>query len=87
MFLTLATGQAYDSHCNLVLGDVEETIYIVDDEDEDDEIKVRDRVASTTHITRNSLTPCQTVSKKSEMLFVRGKQLTTHHEWHLSCQN
>ena len=46
MFLTLSTGQAYDSHCNLVLGDVEETIYIVDDEDEDDEIKVRDRSPS-----------------------------------------
>ncbi|KAK3334074.1 hypothetical protein B0T19DRAFT_440764 [Cercophora scortea] len=30
---------AYDSHCNLVLGDVEETIYVVDDEDDDDEIK------------------------------------------------
>ncbi|AEO69648.1 uncharacterized protein THITE_2146609 [Thermothielavioides terrestris NRRL 8126] len=44
---------AYDSHCNLVLGDVEETIYIVD-EDDDEEVKL------------------QTVSKKSEMLFVRG---------------
>ncbi|KAK0623825.1 U6 snRNA-associated Sm-like protein-like protein LSm3 [Immersiella caudata] len=45
---------AYDSHCNLVLGDVEETIYVVDDEDADmnEEIK--------------------TVSRKSEMLFVRG---------------
>ena len=33
--------QAYDSHCNLVLGDVEETIYLVDDEEDDeDEIKV-----------------------------------------------
>lgn len=36
--------QAYDSHCNLVLGDVEETIYVVDeDEDEDtsaEEVKV-----------------------------------------------
>ncbi|KAG6365762.1 hypothetical protein INS49_007373 [Diaporthe citri] len=42
---------AYDSHCNLVLGDVEETVYVVDDEAEDEEIK--------------------TVSKKSEMLFVR----------------
>ncbi|KAK9475450.1 uncharacterized protein V1510DRAFT_424497 [Dipodascopsis tothii] len=30
---------AYDSHCNLVLGDVEETIYTVD-EDEADNIKV-----------------------------------------------
>jgi U6 snRNA-associated Sm-like protein LSm3 len=43
---------AYDSHCNLVLGDVEETIYAVDDEDEDEETK--------------------TISRKSEMLFVRG---------------
>jgi U6 snRNA-associated Sm-like protein LSm3 len=32
--------QAYDSHCNLVLGEVEETIYAVDDEDEDEEPKV-----------------------------------------------
>lgn len=32
----LRTTQAYDSHCNLVLGDVEETIYIVDDEDDED---------------------------------------------------
>ena len=33
--------QAYDSHCNLVLGDVEETIYLVEDEEEEaDEIKV-----------------------------------------------
>ncbi|KAL2753004.1 hypothetical protein ACRALDRAFT_1065957 [Sodiomyces alcalophilus JCM 7366] len=44
---------AYDSHCNLVLGEVEETIYVVDDEeDESEEVK--------------------TVSRKSEMLFVRG---------------
>ncbi|KAK4465668.1 hypothetical protein QBC42DRAFT_260652 [Cladorrhinum samala] len=45
---------AYDSHCNLVLGDVEETIYVVDEEneEEDDEVK--------------------TISRKSEMLFVRG---------------
>lgn len=41
------TGQAYDSHCNLVLGEVEETIFAVDDDEE-------------------------TVSRKSEMLFVRG---------------
>ncbi|KAK7733059.1 U4/U6-U5 snRNP complex subunit lsm3 [Cytospora paraplurivora] len=46
---------AYDSHCNLVLGDVEETVYVVDDDAENDEIK--------------------TVSKKSEMLFVRGKTI------------
>ncbi|KXT12932.1 hypothetical protein AC579_4130 [Pseudocercospora musae] len=27
---------AYDSHCNLVLGDVTETVYLVDEEEEDD---------------------------------------------------
>ncbi|KAH7140814.1 P-loop containing nucleoside triphosphate hydrolase protein [Dactylonectria macrodidyma] len=43
---------AYDSHCNLVLGEVEETIYTVDEDDEDDEVK--------------------TISRKSEMLFVRA---------------
>jgi U6 snRNA-associated Sm-like protein LSm3 len=32
--------QAYDSHCNLVLGDVEETVYVVE-EDEDEEEVVR----------------------------------------------
>ncbi|TVY29386.1 putative U6 snRNA-associated Sm-like protein [Lachnellula hyalina] len=34
---------AYDSHCNLVLGDVEETIYVVEedeDEDGDETVKV-----------------------------------------------
>ena len=33
--------QAYDGHCNLVLGDVEETIYVVEeDEDEEETVKV-----------------------------------------------
>jgi len=33
--------QAYDSHCNLVLGDVEETIYLVEEDEEGEEsIKV-----------------------------------------------
>jgi U6 snRNA-associated Sm-like protein LSm3 len=32
--------QAYDSHCNLVLGDVEETIYVVE-EDENEEETIR----------------------------------------------
>ncbi|KAH7203911.1 hypothetical protein DER44DRAFT_747378 [Fusarium oxysporum] len=43
---------AYDSHCNLVLGEVEETIYTVDEDDDDEELK--------------------TISRKSEMLFVRA---------------
>ncbi|MCJ1342916.1 U4/U6-U5 snRNP complex subunit lsm3 [Peltigera leucophlebia] len=30
---------AYDSHCNLVLGDVEETIYIVEEDDEEEVVK------------------------------------------------
>lgn len=34
------TQKAYDSHCNLVLGDVEETHYI-QDEDDESELKVR----------------------------------------------
>ena len=42
---------AYDSHCNLVLGDVEETHYMQDEEDDAD---------------------LKTVSRKLEMLFVRG---------------
>ncbi|KAI2088123.1 U4/U6-U5 snRNP complex subunit lsm3 [Ophidiomyces ophidiicola] len=29
---------AYDSHCNLVLGEVEETIYIVDEDENEQEI-------------------------------------------------
>ena len=56
--------QAYDSHCNLVLGDVEETVYVVDDDEEDDggEGQVR------------------TVKKQSEMLFVRGKRYSFIHK-------
>ncbi|KAH0613994.1 uncharacterized protein LAJ45_02321 [Morchella importuna] len=30
---------AYDSHCNLVLGEVEETIYVVNDDEDDDSVK------------------------------------------------
>lgn len=33
--------QGYDSHCNIVLGDVEETIYVVDEDEEEGEPKVR----------------------------------------------
>ncbi|KAI9749861.1 MAG: U4/U6-U5 snRNP complex subunit lsm3 [Chaenotheca gracillima] len=29
---------AYDSHCNLVLGDVEETVYVVDEDDDENDI-------------------------------------------------
>ncbi|KAJ5408821.1 hypothetical protein N7509_002704 [Penicillium cosmopolitanum] len=50
---------AYDSHCNLVLGDVEETIYVVEEDDNEEE---------TTRV-RGGL---QTIKKQEEMLFVRG---------------
>ncbi|KAK3635584.1 U4/U6-U5 snRNP complex subunit lsm3 [Elasticomyces elasticus] len=30
---------AYDSHCNLVLGDVTETIYMVDEEEEGEDVR------------------------------------------------
>lgn len=64
--------QAYDSHCNLVLGEVEETIYVVeDDDDENDELKV---TPISIHEVRRTIanSPLQTVNRKSEMLFVRG---------------
>jgi small nuclear ribonucleoprotein (snRNP)-like protein len=37
VYMILTVLKAYDSHCNLVLGDVEETIYMVDEDDEDEE--------------------------------------------------
>ncbi|EPE04013.1 u6 snrnp-associated protein lsm3 [Ophiostoma piceae UAMH 11346] len=48
---------AYDSHCNLVLGDVEETIYVTEDDEDDQEVR--------------------TVSRKSEMLFVRAGMVSS----------
>jgi U6 snRNA-associated Sm-like protein LSm3 len=37
LLLKLIFIKAYDSHCNLVLGDVEETIYVVEEDDEEEE--------------------------------------------------
>ena len=54
----------------MVLGDVVETIYVVDDEDEDEEIRVRAYVALQRVLSAK--VACQTITKKSEMLFVRG---------------
>jgi hypothetical protein len=56
----LTPRQAYDSHCNLVLGDVEETIFVADEDDDDDAREPTVR----------------TVKKQSEMLFVRGTSCT-----------
>lgn len=45
--------QAYDSHCNLVLGDVEETVYIVEEDDEEEIVKV---INATESLLRMRLT-------------------------------
>ena len=68
--------QGYDSHCNLVLGDVEETIYVVEeDENEEETVRVRPRVSRCAphRFALASDINSQTVKKQSEMLFVRGK--------------
>ena len=45
-------SQAYDSHCNLVLGDVEETVYVVEEDDEEEEtVRVSMNLLST-HLVR-----------------------------------
>jgi len=33
----ILSSQAYDSHCNLVLGEVEETIYTIEEEEDGEE--------------------------------------------------
>lgn len=58
-----------------MLGEVEETIYAVDDEEEEsDEVKVCDEKRYG-HQSCIILTPFKTISRKSEMLFVRGRVL------------
>ncbi len=47
---------AYDSHCNFILGDAEETVYLL--HDDSSESQGSDRI--------------RTQRKRSEMLFVRG---------------
>jgi len=52
---TNTSGQAYDSHCNLVLGEVEETIYVIDDDDETESVRVRHSGASQLELHANDL--------------------------------
>lgn len=66
--------KAYDSHCNLVLGDVEETVYVVDDDDEDEEVRVSMGIPNN---GRTDISALQTIKKQSEMLFVRGRSSST----------
>ena len=56
------TFQAYDSHCNLVLSEVEESIYGSADDDQDDSAATQDP-------------DDKPIVKRSEMLFVRGELL------------
>lgn len=61
------TQQAYDSHCNLVLGDVEETIYVVEeDENEQETTRVSSAWASmeVENANRKSFSSRQSRSKK-----------------------
>lgn len=68
--------QAYDSHCNLVLGDVEETIYVVEeDENEEETLRVWDHsnLGNLRGARANLGSRIQTIKKQEEMLFVRGE--------------
>lgn len=68
--------QAYDSHCNLVLGDVEETIYVVEeDENEEETLRVWDHLnlGNLRGARTNLGSRIQTIKKQEEMLFVRGE--------------
>ena len=57
-----------------MLGEVEETIYVVDEDEGDEEVRVsRSSPASSKALLTESL---QTISRKSEMLFVRGTSPT-----------
>ena len=71
--LTSGRSQAYDSHCNIVLGNVEETITLVDESQ-----TVRVSRTTTPHRAKRPTLTChtQTVTKQSEMMFVRGDSVT-----------
>lgn len=46
-------SQAYDSHCNLVLGDVEETVYVIEEDDEEEETVKVGMKSMVTHLASN----------------------------------
>jgi len=62
------------------LGDVEETIYVVEDEeDTDGDLKVGKLGVPDSPVA--ILTTFQTITRKSEMLFVRGKCVRVSASW------
>jgi small nuclear ribonucleoprotein (snRNP)-like protein len=67
--------QAYDSHCNVVLGDVEEMIYMIEEDDDGEETV---KVCTPTATDMDDADTLQTIKKQSEMLFVRGKILSSY---------
>ncbi|KAH7164186.1 hypothetical protein DER46DRAFT_322659 [Fusarium sp. MPI-SDFR-AT-0072] len=70
---------AYDSHCNLVLGEVEETIYTVDEDDDDEELKT---------ISRKSEMLFAIVLSLSHLGFRSRRDTMNHYTLHsLKCVN
>lgn len=63
--------KAYDSHCNLVLGDAEETIYIVEDDDEDEEI-VKVKLTACQPLKDVKLMRCCRLSRSSQKCSLSG---------------
>ncbi|RKU46909.1 U4/U6-U5 snRNP complex subunit lsm3 [Coniochaeta pulveracea] len=46
---------AYDSHCNLILGEVEETIYVVDEDEEDEEPRIESKKSEMLFVRGDSV--------------------------------
>ncbi|KAL8967341.1 MAG: hypothetical protein Q9197_005484 [Variospora fuerteventurae] len=53
---------AYDSHCNLILGDVEETVYLVEDDDEEDDLVKTIKKQSEMLFVRGELLPVRVIT-------------------------
>ncbi|KAI9837281.1 MAG: hypothetical protein M1819_000355 [Sarea resinae] len=71
LLLTACLVQAYDSHCNLVLGDVEETVYVVEEDDEEETVK-----------TVRKQSEMLFVRGKKPANMDRWESRLAHHEWH-----
>ncbi|KAL8736553.1 MAG: hypothetical protein Q9181_002381 [Wetmoreana brouardii] len=56
-------------------GEVEETVYVVEDDDENEEVKVSIILMNEGLVNQSVF---QTIKKQSEMLFVRGQQHIGH---------
>lgn len=75
---SLVLLQAYDGHMNMVLSEVEETIYVVDVDEQTSESVVRvshsifSAVATSQLTLPRSRRDSQTVKRNCDMLFVRG---------------